>query len=784
MDVILGGIADSVMKTLFDIIKTIFFYLDYVVYSFIPMLYKMILYLANVNLYDGNKTLAALTGRVYIIVGIFMLFKLSFSIIKYIADPNAFSDSAKGFTNLVKNVVIALVLLVLVPYIFKVAYDIQKEIMVSNVIPNFITGSEDILDVNNFESEAKDIQFLMFSPFFSINYGAGGDNGPLRVCDPSLEDGKYPLANIIGTVDMALGTDGSGNCLLAVAEQMDADENIKASGIKITDFFKTATTDHRNFGSLAPLVTWSVDGESAINYMPVVSTICGGYLVFLLLSFCFDIGTRAIRLLFLQILSPIAILSSIDPTESSQNSKLKDWGSECLKTFLSVFLRLAIIFIIIQIFKVITEFIFYKGLEDQTYGGLPKPSGVENIFVFIFLVLGSFQAAKNLPGMIEKAFGIKMSGELNLNPFKNPFVAGAAGLGVGAVAGGLTGGMAAFSTARNMDEGVGRSLVSGVGGVLSGGLTGGIRGAKTKDITKGWEAGSQSGGRIARRMEVRTATGGIQGIPGMAFDRLRDKMGAPTTYESREARAQRYDDVIKKIDVVKNRATGELSKKSNAWKTIQAQRTRYEQIFREGGQVDNNTAEERVSHYDNLVLEAASSWQKSSREFNSSYYQTMDHSSKEYIQKRDEVSAAKSKYDSARKTYEHMEDIYTKGDMTSEMYVDLNNSLYQKEQNMVRDYINNNAIKDSSGKVTGYKDADLALNMQALKKSIKDTHDDSLQSIKLDDWKDIAGDGNKESVKAIADSTALGIRSDKRHNDAFDRDQAIHGARSDAHMKH
>lgn len=598
MDTVFGFINDTIGVAVYDLVKQIFFLLDNVVYSLIPLLYKMILYLSNVNLFKNNETLIALSNRIYILIGVFMLFKLSFSMIRYIADPNSFSDSSKGFTGLIKNVLISLVLLVSIPYIFSFAYKIQGDIISSNVIPNFIMGTNGELNMDDFESASKDVQFIMFSPFFTLNYNVNDD---LKVnCNPSVnvnDSGivKYPLVNVLGTRDMALGPDDEGTCLKKFTELMDNNENMKASGVKLTDFFKTEEGDFRDFGSLGPLVVWREENQSVINYTPVISTIFGGYLVFLLFTFCFDVGGRAVKLLFLQILSPVAVISSIDPTESSNNSKLKEWASECLKTYLSVFLRMAIIFVIVQIVRVITEFIFADGLSNQSFGQLGSPSSFESLFIYIFLVIGGFQAAKSFPALIEKAFGVKMSGELNLNPFKNPLVAGLTGgiVGgaVGAGATSLASGATAFATGQG-PLGVLKSATAGLGV----GAFRGARGGYGKKLGEAFKAGTHSGGISSRNMMMRDDLG-ISWTKGnfknsakkqaeMTATRILDTAGGPTPYQMWHSKVIRYDSVSEQAnklsEIVNNNST-----KSRA-------------VSRDGV----NTYEDRFKYYDDSVMAA------------------------------------------------------------------------------------------------------------------------------------------------------------------------------------
>lgn len=576
---------EAAVNVIIDNAKALAFWIDNIVYSFIPKLYELILYLANVNLYERSETVKALVSRIYILVGVFMLFKLSFSMIRYISDPNSFSDSSKGFTSLVRNVVICLALLVTIPWIFETGYRLQNLVLTKNVIPKLIMGSEmtsgDTLNVDSIKETAIDIQFLIFSPFYSLNYDLGvtedNPNGPFIQCDPKKNE-NYALSNMIGTLDMARAGEPEGQCLKDFATKMDEEKAnmgspLSATNASISKMFKSDTTT-REFSSLGTLLTWRIDGEPVIDYLPVISTICGGYFVFLLLSFCIDIGARAIKLLILQILSPIAVISTVDPTESSGNSKLKEWGSECLKTFLSLFLRLVVIFIIIQMIKIITEVIFVDPSKVYYEGGLPK-SNTMNIFVFIFLVLGSFQAAKTIPNLIEKALGVKMSGELNLNPFKalgsNPLIAGA----VGGITGGLIGAgassIASGATALATGKGPLGAAMSAVGGLGAGAFRG-AKGGYGKKFGDALKAGTHAGGISSRNMMMRNdlgvnwikdPRGSARKQAEMTATRMLDTAGGPTPYQMWHSKVIRYDSVVEQADKLK-KAASENARKSSA----------------------------------------------------------------------------------------------------------------------------------------------------------------------------------------------------------------------------
>ena len=475
---------DQLFNVLLVALRVICFFIDKVVYSLIPVLYKLLLYLARVDLVSDNVPVKALIQRIYILIGIFMLFRLSFSIMSYIVNPDAFSDQSKGFTNLVRRVMVAVVLLACIPWLFSKAYEIQGKILTSGILPRLVLGDAGSYNSKSnksleksIETSAKDIQFLMFSPFFSLNY----DNKDLTNCDPS--NSKHSTSHLLGTNGMAL----SDKCLEDVERFFREDTQLSSSGVSLEDFFRTADStnsdpvDKRKFKSFGSLVSWTLsDGEFAINYNPIISTLCGGYLVFLLLSFCIDVAARVIRLMFLQILSPIAVISSIDPTTSGD--RLKEWAKECLKVWASLFLRLLVVFLIIQLVRVITDTIYSESFK---VAGLSNGKGT-NVVIFVFLVLGVFQAAKSIPDLIEKATGIKMSGELQLNPFKNSAVAGMTGMGLGAVVGGFAGlraGVEAGAPVRGVLGGVATGIGKGREEKLGVGVVGSIRRKTYKDMT-------------------------------------------------------------------------------------------------------------------------------------------------------------------------------------------------------------------------------------------------------------------------------------------------------------
>ena len=515
------------MEIIENLFRTLMFFFDNIIYGLIPTIYKLFIYLSNINLFTTSDTnpLYQLIEHVYVLLGIFMLFKVSFSLLQYLVNPNDFSDSSKGVGKLVTNVLVVLVLLVSVPYIFNKASELQSTIVQKNIIGQLILGTtasggesgDSTITANKAEVMAKDLQFTLYGAFFKVN--------------SSIEACKN-TSGVLGSIDVA----SDSGCLEYLNTGIAEEDNAAANGVTLYSFFKhapsnngtdegencddeTGVCDDRNFGDLGSLLWWKEEGTYVIDFLPFVSSAVGVYVVFLLISFSIDIAIRAIKLCFLQMVAPIAIVSYIDPKESMKDGKLHNWIHECFTTYVSLFLRLATMFFIMLLVQMIASSVLSNG-EGVSYIGTQIPEDSYNIWIYLFLVIGAFMFAKELPKLIESIFGIKGSGDLHLNPFKN---AGMGALGVvGATAGAAIGGAAlggigntAANLMRNRDlkqklsegkitqeqfnkqyMGRGALIRSAIGGFGSGAIRSATVGAKTKRpvsaISTGVKASSDS----------------------------------------------------------------------------------------------------------------------------------------------------------------------------------------------------------------------------------------------------------------------------------------------------
>lgn len=399
-----------------NILYELFILIDSIVYSIAAYAIQAFFAIAELDFVaNGFEQISYIIGRIMILCGVFALFKLSFTLINYIIDPGKANKSAETGTKLVKNILIAIVLLVSLNLIFTSLYKFQNSIIKNNVIPKIIYGAD--------------------------NYDSNGQ-------EMDIKENAKKFANTI-FVSLMLG--GNSNENLSIPAKNAVDRVLDGASINL----------------LSPYAT-----DSGFNYLPFISFIVGVLVCYYFLVFAIELGIRMVKLLVLQILAPIPIIMSIDPT---QNDKLKKFGKLYSGIYLSVFIR---IFTVYLAFAAIS-------LIGNILGNISETSSGTSWLVHILLIIAIFKATKELPKLIEDALGMKLGlGDAGkgFGAVLKGTVAGTAGLVGGAIAGGITG---------------------GAGGALGGAFTG-----LTTGVTKGAAAKNAVG-------VIGASTGAIKGGFGM-----------------------------------------------------------------------------------------------------------------------------------------------------------------------------------------------------------------------------------------------------------------------------
>lgn len=405
-----------------------------------------------------EKIINDVLNRLYIIIGLFILFKLAFSIITYIISPDVMVDKQKGFSQIITRVVISLSLLILVPSIFRYAKLAQGYIL--PVIPKIIIGKDfsgnrdyDIgpnagtdgnygsISQETLDKIAKSMSFYSYLVIFNYNDDCADDQNTIYG-SPGADESTikvYTINDVPGVV--------SQTC----------------------DVSKTGQTEYK------------------YRYIPFIGTVLGGFLVYVMLGITIDVAIRTIKLGLLQILAPIPIISYIDP--KSKDGAFSNWVKTCISTYIDLFIRIGLIYLMMYIFDSLFHGDILTSNEPLVAGSI---------------IVGLFFFVKSAPKFIKDILGIK--GEMGM--FKDVMTGrGLAGLATGwmkgavdakkkggsAILGGLSGGFAA-----------GKQFFSNAMQGKSGGIwkAAGKAGEESQKINEGWRGrlNRAAGGRYADKL--------------------------------------------------------------------------------------------------------------------------------------------------------------------------------------------------------------------------------------------------------------------------------------------
>lgn len=400
--------------------------IDGTIYWLVELLLQLVLDLSNTRVFS-QSVINDFANRIYVILGLVMLFKIIISFIQILINPDKMDDKEQGVGNVLRRVVISLLLIVLVPSIFSLAMQIQQYVVV--IIPKAILGTsagsiESDSDQNEFMSTGGRIMaFYTYTAFFKYS-------------TPECNDGSIY---------------GTGNDPMAV---LVYDVGSAVSHIKDPCLSSTGYNGYK------------------YDYGFPLSTIVGIFLIISLVNIAVAVAIRAIKLGICEFIAPIPIASYIDPKTSKQ--AFDNWVSISIKTYLDLFSRLIILFFTVFIFITITSDETLKTITANLGGDTTRKS-----LVIAALIVGLLQFAKQAPKFISDMLGVKEGfGDIGgmFNGLKG--VTGALGT-VGAAIGS---GIGNYRYARKNKESVAKALFRGVSGAGAATIRGGLAVANGK----GW----------------------------------------------------------------------------------------------------------------------------------------------------------------------------------------------------------------------------------------------------------------------------------------------------------
>ena len=171
-------------------------------YWLLAVSYNILLLIANSELFT-SETIIQIFNRVQLVIGVFMVFRLTMLVLQGIINPDTFTDSKSGASNIIVKIITSLALLtLLVPInipksssemnsfekrinnnglLFGILYDFQYRVLSQNLLGNLILGSSatDSTDnvLNSGDKMASDILKSFFTPNLKTSNFKYNSNG-------------------------------------------------------------------------------------------------------------------------------------------------------------------------------------------------------------------------------------------------------------------------------------------------------------------------------------------------------------------------------------------------------------------------------------------------------------------------------------------------------------------------------------------------------------------------------------------------------------------------------
>ncbi len=323
--------------------------LNWAIYSIVSLISEGLLNIANTQMFSGG--VEAFTKRIYVILGVYMLFKLAFSLLSSVINPDMLLDKERGMQKIVPRTIMMLILLIMVPTIFSEAINLQAKII--PIIPKVIIGKSIDSSNNSGANYGENMASMALGAFILKNDG----------CESTTEE------SLAGYTVSSMLDEGTKAC--------DKDSKLFAY-----DF------------------NWIIAG------------LIGIVLAVVLFFYSVDVAIRLIKLGLLQLLAPIPIISYIDP-KSSKDGAFASWLKLSISTYIDIFIKLSMFYFIIFILSSYAS--GDTNLITTPSGIGPVANAYLKIMILVGAIFFLMQAPKFIYGILgvkNPNVGVGLSGAL------------------------------------------------------------------------------------------------------------------------------------------------------------------------------------------------------------------------------------------------------------------------------------------------------------------------------------------------------------------------------------
>lgn len=336
------------------------------VYSLIVYVYKIFYSIATTR-FLNNDIIQQLSSNIYILVSAIMLFAFSITILSAIVNPDLLTDNKKGVTALFKRSIIALALMVLVPFAFDELYKIQDNVMSNSLIERIVVG---------------------------ISYECDSDSS--SDCEKGGNGGQVIAGTLISSV------------LYPEEKLADSDGEIKVPANISESYEKMVSENIRYMGAIAKNINVTVDGSGgndnqvlkwdfdddayAFHFDGLLAVVVGLAILYILVIYAIDIAVRVFKLAFLELTAPISIVAYVGVGDKM----LSSWFKELGKTYAELFVRIV----------AIAFYLFLIHNLDSFMGAFTSSDSDWTFVLKVFFMVGMLIFVKQVPDMLGRIFGV------------------------------------------------------------------------------------------------------------------------------------------------------------------------------------------------------------------------------------------------------------------------------------------------------------------------------------------------------------------------------------------
>lgn len=360
-----------------NVIRNTFANLDYFLYSSIEWIIQGIFDLASLR--NNIDIISEVRDKLYVLLGIFMFFKLSGTFINYMVNPDLMNDEKQGTKKLVLRTIEMLVLLLMLPSMFDLLYRVQS--VAIPIIPKIVLNQDQETAQKDISKKSEGVAVTILQPYFHPIYA-----------DPSRE---YP------------SIDGSKEIT-----------NLKD--------FVTHVND------VSPVGVAKNTAGYSYQYRYLLASLVGFISVGLLAGITVSVASRIFKLMVLEMIAPIPVMNNITPNRDVNQNPFNKWLKEVLVTFLDLFIKLGAIYLLIYFAEEIIDNNMFISWETAEGTGI-TPERL--LFLKSFLIVGILFMIYKSPRYINKFFGINEED----GSFVGSVGSAAIGLGQGLLTGLMTG---------------------------------------------------------------------------------------------------------------------------------------------------------------------------------------------------------------------------------------------------------------------------------------------------------------------------------------------------------